>query len=236
MNCSTGTVVLSLIVPRTASMKPLLGCFVSLATSLRFNNKSSALSFVKTADLKKCLISSKEESTVAFWASSNFLVRLITSSILRPSLKQNETSLRIQHKYAYLPHTSNDWNTQESIVLSINKMNSPRGVSASLKRIKMRTSCLITKLTTKTKNLKIQKNQQNMCEIENAKNLLPATQAKVKCHSWPHRQKLNFIFFGHTGKNKLHSHPHRKKLNFILGHTGKIHTNSRPHRQTVQNK
>ena len=76
------------------------------------------------------------ESTVAFWASSNFLMRLITSSILRPSLKQNKTSLRIQHKYVYLSHILNGWNTQESIVLSINKMNSPRGASASPKRIK----------------------------------------------------------------------------------------------------
>jgi len=82
-----------------------------------------------------------------------------------------------------------------------------------------------------------------------------ANQAKVKCHFRPHRQKLNFIFFGHTGKKqtsfsatqekvKLHSRPHRQKLNFILGHTGKKQTSlfapqaknklhSPPHRQKL---
>ena len=80
-----------------------------------------------------------------------------------------------------------------------------------------------------------------MCEIENAKNLkesqisFSATQAKVKCHSRPHRQTLNFFFFEGGGAHrqeqksfsatqarvKLHSRPHRQKLNVILGHTGK---------------
>jgi len=182
---------------------------------------------VKTAVFKKCQISSKEESTVAFWASSNFLMRLNTSSILRPSLKQNKTSLRIQHKYAYLPHILNHWNTQESIVLSKNKMNSPRGVSASPKRIKNENIMPCYEAHNKTKNSKIQKNQQKYVRNRKRKNLkesqisFSATQAKVKCHSQPHRQKLNFIFFGHAGKNKLHSQPHWQELNFILGHTGK---------------
>jgi len=97
-------------------------------------------------------------------------MRLITSSIFRPSLKQNRTSLRIQHKYAYLPHILNDWNTQELIVLSINKMNSPRGASASPKRVKNDNIMPYYEARNKNKkNSNIQKNQQNMCETENAK-------------------------------------------------------------------
>jgi len=91
------------------------------------------------------------------------------SSLSPAALKQNKTSLRIQHKYAYLPHILNDWNTQESIVLSINKMNSPRGVSASPKQIKNENIMPCYEAHNKNKNSKIQKNQQNMCEIENAK-------------------------------------------------------------------
>ena len=48
-------------------------------------------------------------------------------------------------------------------------MNSPRGVSASPKQIKNENIMPCYEAHNKNKNSKIQKNQQNMCEIENAK-------------------------------------------------------------------
>jgi len=122
-------------------------------------------------------------------------MRLITSSILRPSLKQNKTSLRIQHKYAYLPHILNDWNPQELIVLSINKMNSLRGVSASPKRIKNDNIMPCYEARNKNKKFKYPKEPTKYVRNRKRKNL-----KKGKFHSRPPRQKITVIL-GHTGKS-----------------------------------